>query len=265
MKNKNDLIINKKGNGAPVVLIVGSVHGDEVVGKKVIERLKKVSIKRGTLITLVANPKALAKNKRYLDSDLNRVFPGKINGDREEKIASKIFTLLQKVEYVLDIHSTETNTKDLVIIKKNNKNIKNLIRLIQPKRVLLMSEKVGQGSLINHHLAAVSLELGRHGSQYVIKQSWQMVMTVLARLEMTNFKNLCTNKTDYFKLIGKQDKPKDFKMNKVNNFSLIHKGDVLGYVGKTSIKATSDFFPALFSQNSYPDIMGFKCKKVNKL
>jgi predicted deacylase len=84
----------------PVVGMGAMVHGDEVNGYGVVNRLfdgLDPTDVRGTLIGLpVANPFALATNQRsssfeYERLNLNRVFPGNPNGFQIERLADLIF------------------------------------------------------------------------------------------------------------------------------------------------------------------------------
>ncbi|MCG2809538.1 MAG: succinylglutamate desuccinylase/aspartoacylase family protein, partial [Candidatus Portnoybacteria bacterium] len=79
--------MNYKKNKKIKVAIIGCVHGDEVIGKKIINELKNLKFKEGSLGFFIANQPALNKNKRFIKQDLNRSFPGNINGIAEEKIA----------------------------------------------------------------------------------------------------------------------------------------------------------------------------------
>lgn len=62
----------KKG---PVLLVVGGIHGDEPSGPKAVDLFKDVKVEEGTLILVPrANVRALSRNKRYLNRDMNRMF-----------------------------------------------------------------------------------------------------------------------------------------------------------------------------------------------
>ena len=79
--------VTTHGPGTPVVAIVGGIHGDEPSGVRAVERLRRAigrgefDLQRGIAL-VVGNPPAVAAGVRYLDSDLNRSFPGDIGGDR---------------------------------------------------------------------------------------------------------------------------------------------------------------------------------------
>lgn len=109
--------IEGKKNG-PCVVIMGAVHGNERLGEALITRLLhdiKPENLHGELILIIGNPDAYADHKRFIDSDLNRLFGPQIETlmkkpphplNREEKRAVEIAPFLQEADYLLDIHST---------------------------------------------------------------------------------------------------------------------------------------------------------------
>ena len=253
----------KIGAGKPIIAIIGCVHGEEPVGKKVIEALKSMDIIKGAMLLVVANEAALRKRTRFLDQDLNKSFPGKKNGNREEKIAYELKSLLRTVDFVISLHSTSTNTKDLVIIKKDTSGVKKMIKAINPLRVVHFPKGFGDGALENHHKAALTFEYGYHYAPATYNKSLRDIKKVLVSLGMIKgiSKSKAKNKTSFFSIYGSVDKPKGFKMKNIRNFSLIKKGDTLGWVKKEKLVATENFYPVLFGPKAYPDIMGFKSKR----
>src|SRR3989344_395114 len=85
-------------------LIIGGIHGNEPPGIEVCKKLQ--SLKIPYIDVLFANEKAIKQNKRYIDQDLNRVFPGKVNGSYEEIRAKKIFEKCTFYDFVIDFHNT---------------------------------------------------------------------------------------------------------------------------------------------------------------
>jgi len=263
----NKPIIKIYGQGRPILVVVGCLHGDELVGKRIINILAKLKIKKGTLITVVANPKALSKKKRFIDQDLNRSFPGKkMSKKLEERIAFEIMQTIKSADYVIDIHSTSTDTQDVVIIKRRTKNIKKLLNIFKPSRVLLMPRSIGQRGFVNH-CHGISFEYGAHNSPDTFNKTLRDIKRIMVNLDMLSGKKIKIKKyMNYYTVYEAEKKPKDFKMNKdVNNFKLFKRGGVLGKVKNKKILAKENFYPVLFGAKAYEDIMGFKAKKVNKL
>ena len=81
MKNTTHPNLITIGKGKPYICIIGCLHGDEIIGKKAIDVFKRLNLKRGTITFIIAHSAAMKKNKRFLDRDLNRVFPGKKIGN----------------------------------------------------------------------------------------------------------------------------------------------------------------------------------------
>ena len=263
----NKPIILKRGKGKPTIVLIGSIHGDEPVGKRVIEAIGEYEILKGTLITIIGNPLALKKKKRYIDDDLNRCFPGKRRGSHEERLAYQIKRIISRADYCIDIHSTTTNTRYATIVKKTNKGIRTLLSLFSPKHVVIMPSGIGDGSLINFCTAGISLEYGQHYNEKTYKESLEEVIIILNNLGIikTKIKQKKT-KTQFFKIYQTEIKPKSFKMKKtLQNFTYIKKGELLGKVGNEKIVSKEGFYPVLFGPHSYEDIMGFKAKRIEKL
>lgn len=105
------------------VAIVGGTHGNEWTGIYVVKKFQKnpQSIQRSSFetITLLANPKAIALNQRYVDRDLNRCFDqDDLNNlaltgyeNDQAKVIAAAFSENNdsKVDFIIDLHSTTAN------------------------------------------------------------------------------------------------------------------------------------------------------------
>ena len=99
------------------LLVTGAVHGNEICGTKacqrIISKLKNndISLKSGTLTIIpICNPKAHELNKRFFETNLNRVIKKHENPKLyEEKIANILTDYIERADYHLDLHSMHTN------------------------------------------------------------------------------------------------------------------------------------------------------------
>lgn len=66
---------SRYGYKQPNVAIVGCLHGNEIIGAKVIEQLEGRLSLDCSVKYILANRRALQGNSRFLESDLNRSFP----------------------------------------------------------------------------------------------------------------------------------------------------------------------------------------------
>jgi len=260
-------IVYEKGSGSPVVVVIGSIHGDEPVGAHIVEELKDTDIKNGTLLGVVGHPCGLRENKRFFDTDLNRSFPGKESGGIEEELAHLITKVIKRADYVLDIHSTTTDLKDVVIITGTSKKVKELVNMLEPASAVLVQEGMRERSLIYTVDGAVSLEYGHHDDKQTYTSTMGAVRRVLSKLGMVDDDVADESPTtEYFEVYGTVDRPKNFKMiSGISNLKLVKEGDLLGDVGGEKIYAEEDFYPFLFGPNAYEHMMGFKARKIEEL
>ena len=110
------LDVTLRGPGEPEVVVIAGVHGDELSGIRAVRRLREadLDLQRGVAFVL-ANPAAIEAGERYLDSDLNRVFPGDPDGDREERIAARLCEFVEG-RTSLSLHGTEAEPTPFALI-----------------------------------------------------------------------------------------------------------------------------------------------------
>jgi hypothetical protein len=96
----------------PTVYLTGTIHGDELNGMGIIRQLLFVSppeLVRGTLICLpVVNTYGLEHHVRYMPDrrDLNRCFPGIVDGSLSSRLASVVFSkIVKQCHYGIDFHA----------------------------------------------------------------------------------------------------------------------------------------------------------------
>ena len=104
--------IQRGEEDGPVILITAALHGDELNGTGVIRELicdEGFQLKRGALIMVpILNLLAFDRHSRYLPDrrDLNRCFPGSLNGSLAGRIARQIFNeLIGRADIVIDLHT----------------------------------------------------------------------------------------------------------------------------------------------------------------
>jgi Succinylglutamate desuccinylase / Aspartoacylase family len=61
---------------------------------------------------IFGNPMATSVNARYIDQDLNRVFPGKPDGCLEDVRACQIMKVVEGYDFVIDFHNTTSDHND---------------------------------------------------------------------------------------------------------------------------------------------------------
>jgi succinylglutamate desuccinylase len=154
------LSINKTIN----IVNVCCTHGNEVVGSHIHENFNYGKNEFYKWNSVIGNEKALGKS-RYIEADLNRVFPGKKYGNYEEKRAYELMSHLQHYDLIIDWHQSVSDMDDLILINKNNSFIRDICKHFNIKHVIeLDTEKSTDdynGLLIHQFKNAIAIEYGR--------------------------------------------------------------------------------------------------------
>ncbi len=112
------------------ILLVGGTHGNELTGVYLIQQWQQQPelIQRAgfTTHTLLANPAAIEKNKRYVEKDLNRCFSQQdLDNPQlhllEEIRAKEIVQQIKNdaIDFVIDLHTTTSNMGVTLVIQDN--------------------------------------------------------------------------------------------------------------------------------------------------
>ena len=123
------------------ILAIISTHGNELLGPNL---LAYMLAKRSKLLEniefIIANPRAYAKNVRYIESDLNRSYG--LGLDTYESQRAKVIEeriRLLKPELVLDFHTTTAEQPNILITAdKDNEVVQRFINSSAVKDVLVV-------------------------------------------------------------------------------------------------------------------------------
>ncbi len=108
---KIPIFVHNASAEGPTLLVTACIHGDEINGMKIAQRLiaaRNLDMKKGRLIVLpVVNVYGMLAKSRYLPDrrDLNRSFPGSRNGSLASRLAHLLLTLTEQADYVVDLHT----------------------------------------------------------------------------------------------------------------------------------------------------------------
>ncbi|MBI2144539.1 succinylglutamate desuccinylase/aspartoacylase family protein [Candidatus Woesearchaeota archaeon] len=230
--------------GRPIVGVIGCIHGNEFYGKEVLARLRKLKIRKGTLVTVFANQKAHDRKQRFVKQDLNRSFPGTWEGNHEQRLAAKIMKAIRKSDFVVDLHSSSTSTPPFIILSRITKEHLRFLERIPVERVVYMHKRIASGkALIDHCKCGVSLEMGKHAKANLARDTYEIVREILANLGMTG-------ETKGFKI-----KPKKlFVVRDITSYSTYstESGNNAGLMNFVKAKEKGkSFYPLLITPRKY--------------
>lgn len=228
----------------PKILFVVASHGDEPIGLKVAEKLKNFQNK-DKFNYVIANPKALKKNVRFIDADLNRIYPGKPKGNNEEKMASRMLGYIKKknYDYVIDLHGTVSQTGVFSIITKLNEKTLKLALMFDIKKIVIWPESgESSGSLSTFAKCGIEIESGPKKSTATLKILENTLLNFLnnSKKEINLKKEI--KKREFYTVMGKIEKP--IKGLKLKDW-----------------KKVRNFYPVFVDQ--YEGIKCYKLKKIN--
>ena len=177
----------------PTLIFFGGIHGNEPSGVQILEEVfgKLDDLQndiKGTIYGIRGNIPALAKERRFLESDLNRIWTadavkkinGKPNGNRtsEEGEMAEIYRILTeivKVEsppfYFIDYHTTSSPTLPFITI--NDAMINRKFARLFPLPVILGMEEYLEGPLLSYvnerGYLAIGFESGQHFTEDAVR------------------------------------------------------------------------------------------------
>ena len=199
------------------ILAIISTHGNELLGPNVLAyMLSKRSKLLEDIEFIIANPRAYAKNVRYIESDLNRSYGLGLDTyeGRRAKIIEERIRLL-KPELVLDFHTTTAEQPDILITaNKDNEIVQRFINSSAVKDVLVVKPlndittvapnfvayEVPNSHLNNDLYEQVCTDIERHLDGKIVDQKrtfYKMVGKILPEEEqnIVGLKNFVYNNT----------------------------------------------------------------------
>lgn len=249
----------QRGDGKPEITIVGSIHGDEPAGKKAINSILEQDLDYQRPVQFIlANEEALEKNKRYLETDLNRSFPGNKESEKhEEKLAAEI---LEKVKdtVLLDIHTTRSYPEPFATFKSKESNIIELIKAGNVGNGVYFSGS--SGTLIGEMEEGVIVEAGYQQTEQAVENSLNVIKNFLGYFNAIDY-DYQTSEPSLFEYIETVEG--DWKFL-AENFKKVEKGEVFAKKEDEELTADKSFYPVLMSTNGYEGKLGFKAQKINE-
>ncbi len=264
-----------KKNG-PTLVFFGGIHGNEPSGVFALEEVFK-SIKEtdlnGCAYAISGNLKALEKNQRFIDEDLNRIWTNynvhaldvkrKRNTEQEEQ--AEIFNLLKNIItdnsgpfYFIDFHTTSSRTLPFITI--NDALINRKFSQQFPVPIVLGIEEYLNGPLLSYinELGYVSLgfESGQHDDLSAIENHKAFAYLALVYTNILQ-KDKVSNFDDYYNQLKQSSKnnndisevvylhkiqPGDSFIMKsgFESFQHVEKGTVLAHSNGNEVLAQSD-------------------------
>ena len=264
--------IYELGEGTPEVVVVGGIHGDEPCGPLAIRRLlaAEPTVER-PLKLIIANEPALEVGQRYVDADLNRVFPGDADDDAHERRLA--YDLAREVQgcTTLALHSTQSTAKPMGVIN----SVDEVARAIYPRlplSVIVETDAHTDGRLIEYP-HTIEVECGLQGTEAAAETGYRLLRAFLAATGVLpladagdRFDGPDPESVGVFRMQAPIPKPPGTEYEVfVDNFELVEAGSAFAAVDNEPLYAEEDFYPVLLSPEGYEDIFGYVAEDVGRV
>lgn len=191
------LIVAKGVEAGKTLGVTAAVHGNELNGIPVIQRLfKEIDIKRlkGNIIgvPVVNVPSLVRRTRRFLNGkDLNHLMPGAKDGDVSQVYAWRLMDRIVKhFDYLIDLHTASFGRVNSYYVRADMENeITRQMALLQNPQIALHnppSDGTLRGAAMDLGIHAITLEVGNpHRFQKgMIREGLTGLHNVLHYLEM---------------------------------------------------------------------------------
>lgn len=219
IKDLKRVIGHLKGvNNGPTVVFFGGIHGNEPAGvialKQVFEKLEgsKESLS-GEFIGITGNLKALKREVRFIDEDLNRIWLPEqlkvisqpyegLNAEEEEMV--ELHSLIEQILgsssppfYFIDLHTTSGETEPFIVM--NDSLLNRSFTNNYPLPVILGIEEYLTGALLSHinemgHVA-FGFESGQHFDEKAIDSARDFIEYTLGLVGFNSIENTLLDRT----------------------------------------------------------------------
>ena len=246
-----------KGEGETEITIVGSVHGDEPAGKNAIKNFIEKEIEyRKPVKFIIANEEALEKDVRFLDTDLNRSFPGNTESEsHEERLASELMEEIKDTK-VLDIHTTRSYPEPFATFTHLNDATVSMMKASGVNYGVHFPEEAGT---LHEQTTGIVVETGHQGTDQARKNAEKVIESFLSSMNAIDIERPENdNPLEIFRYFETVEGDWEFL---AENFELVEKGTVFAEKEDDVLKASEDFYPVLMSTDGYDGILGHKAQK----
>jgi predicted deacylase len=259
--------VERLGDGEPEVAIVGGIHGDEPCGVRAVERLLADSpdVERPVML-VIANERAIEAGKRYVDTDLNRSFPGDPAADAYEKrLAAKLTELLSDCS-TLSMHSTQSYDDCFAIVNGMSEFDSHICSRLSVDAVV-DAESFDRGRIFASLPRTVEVECGLQGSDQAADNAYRLAREFLGATGALP-EAAIEPRTDLplYRLHKRvpKDPGREYEVY-ATNFEHVPAGEAFAAMDEERIVAEEGFYPVLMSPYGYEDVFGYAAERVGTL
>ena len=192
------MMVARGAEPGPTLGLTAAVHGDELNGISVIQRLfadLDVETLRGTVVAIpVVNISGFNQQQRFFADgfDLNHLMPGKERGNASQVYAYRLVNrFLKHIDYLLDLHTASRGRVNSYYVRADmSQEVTRKLALLQNAQLIVHNppnDGTFRGTADALDISAITLEVGNPGvyQKKLIRSGLVGVHNVLSYLEMT--------------------------------------------------------------------------------
>ena len=246
------------GAGQPDIAIVGAVHGDEPCGARAIERLVAADppVERPVKL-IVANERALERDVRWIDTDLNRVFDEDLDEDtHEHQLASRLTDEIAGCT-VLSIHSTHSYADPFAMVSGLDERPVDIAARLPVVALLDIGSTVEGRPFVIEAAYFIEIEAGEQRSERAAENALELSYAFL-RATGALPGEAASHQVPTFRMEAPIPKPSADRYEvEAENFKLVDRGETFARADDRRLVAGEPFYPLLLSADGYDDIFGY--------
>ncbi|ELY57483.1 M14 family metallopeptidase [Natronolimnohabitans innermongolicus] len=252
------------GSGTPEIAVVAGVHGDEPCGVRAVERLldERPTVERPVKL-VVANQKALERQVRFVDEDLNRAFPGDPDAKTHEgQLANRLVEELGDC-LTFSMHSTQSHAEPFAIVNGVSETARQLVPQL-PVAAMVETSEFAEGRLFTR-IETIEVECGLQGTETAAQNADRLTRAFLTGVGALPGDTMHRELPIYrlTDVIRKQE-ANTYEVF-VENFTKVDSGDPFAAADGNTQVAEEPFYPVLMSSNGYRDVFGYAAEKLDVL
>jgi succinylglutamate desuccinylase len=252
---------------APGVAAVGGIHGDEPCGVRAIERFLDegpVAELRRPVKLVVANERALEAGTRYVEGDLNRLFPGDPASDTyEERLAHDLREAISDCT-TLGFHSTVSYDEPFGTLADLTPAKAEIMRAL-PLAHAADFTGVVSGRSVNLP-RFVNVEAGYQGSDAAADTAYDCLLSYLRVMDALPGEPEPTPTAHYRVRETLEKSPGTTYRVHAENFQRVAPGTAYATTDTgEELTAESEFWPVLLSASGHDALLGYAADRTGEI
>lgn len=247
----------------PTLAVVCCIHGDELCGKRAIERLLSVEENlewNRSVKFVLANPAAVEQGSRAVDTDLNRLFGrDTVEGDPlEAALKDELETVLEGCQ-VLDLHATDSTNEPFALIANAAETSPEVVEATGVVDTAVDISYVSGG--LQTQVDGVTVECGYTGTDAAVDTAYQVLRNFLIEMDALDGEGTVAD-PEWYTVVDEVPADAAYRFTG-KNFQPVAAGETFARADGTALEADDRFTPVLMADASegYSDILGYKAER----